>query len=638
MTENNRAVIYCRCSTEEESQVDALQKQVQEARTAVLENGWLPTDEYVESRSGTTAEGRGEYLRLLSDMNSEKFDIIVIKSQDRLMRNVKDWYLFLDRMLKNGKRLYVYLERKFYTTDDGLITGIKAILAEEYSRELSKKINNAHRNRQKNGGKIMLTNKVYGFKKLPDGSVEKVEEEAEVIQQIYAYCAAGYGCRTISNFLKEAGIRSKNEKSMESATIRRIIRNPLYKGTMVLNRRHFDFETKKEIHNPPEEWIYLQNAVPAIVDEELWEKANDAMNIRSSKSGRDGKHIKGSNPGKYNLSRVLVCGCCGKPYYRAWRREYKKPENVIYEWKCSSYIQVGRKQNGRREMIRKGGRNIATEEGCDNVHLEETTIYQLLEQLSNTYYQLQQEEKEGVIQKIIQLLEKVLTQNSSEKKYRGLEKEKEGLLQKKQVLLGKLLSAVISDGDYQHMNCQIEEKINIIENQLSTLQIQAEERASVAERLKTIKERLEHGGIERATVGQMLKDTECIVVHEWQLEVRFNPLHIAGISNLTRSSITQMLGEKDHHISIFIDYPFGPNTEKGRCLDRRRIWELLKESPDLTAKKLQQLMNRSRGIIVTRMGELRSGGYVQYVGKGGHGHWQTLKEYPDYRKLNVDIE
>ena len=80
-----------------------------------------------------------------------QFDIIVIKSQDRLMRNTKDWYLFLDRMQKNRKQLYIYLEHKFYTPDDALLTGIKAILAEEYSRELSKKINNAHRNRQKEG-------------------------------------------------------------------------------------------------------------------------------------------------------------------------------------------------------------------------------------------------------------------------------------------------------------------------------------------------------------------------------------------------------------------------------------------------------------------------------------------------------
>ena len=127
-----RAVIYCRCSTEEESQADALRKQVAESENCVREQGWVLSDRYVELKSGTTTRGRDEYNRLFEDLLSDKFDIIVIKSQDRLMRNVKDWYLFLDRMLSHEKRLFMYIEQKFYTTDDALITGIKAILAEEY--------------------------------------------------------------------------------------------------------------------------------------------------------------------------------------------------------------------------------------------------------------------------------------------------------------------------------------------------------------------------------------------------------------------------------------------------------------------------------------------------------------------------
>ena len=139
--------------------VDALAKQVIEAKEAVKRNHWLLVDSFVESRSGTTAEGRREYLRLFDQMQSDQFDVIVIKSQDRLMRNTKDWYVFIERMQKNGKQLYLYLENKFYSPEDALISGIKAIMAEEYSRELSKKINNAHRHRQKNGGRMMLTNK-----------------------------------------------------------------------------------------------------------------------------------------------------------------------------------------------------------------------------------------------------------------------------------------------------------------------------------------------------------------------------------------------------------------------------------------------------------------------------------------------
>ena len=132
-----RAVIYCRTSTTEESQLNALENQVQEASACVKTQGWQLVDSYVESGSGTTTHGRDQYKRLYEDLLLDRFDIIVIKSQDRLMRNVKDWYLFLDRLIRCGKQLYLYLEQKFYETEDGLIAGIKAILAEDYSRELS---------------------------------------------------------------------------------------------------------------------------------------------------------------------------------------------------------------------------------------------------------------------------------------------------------------------------------------------------------------------------------------------------------------------------------------------------------------------------------------------------------------------
>lgn len=49
-----RAVIYCRCSTEEECQKDALIRQAAEARECVRRLNWSLEDEYIESRSGTS--------------------------------------------------------------------------------------------------------------------------------------------------------------------------------------------------------------------------------------------------------------------------------------------------------------------------------------------------------------------------------------------------------------------------------------------------------------------------------------------------------------------------------------------------------------------------------------------------------
>ena len=146
------AVYYARVSTEEEKQINALEKQCADLNDCIKSNNWVLVDTYVdEGKSGTSIKKRDEYSRLFNDLESEKFDIIVIKSQDRLMRNVKDWYVFVDKLVTNKKKLFIYMENSFYKTDDSLITGIKAILAAEYSRDLSKKLNNAHKRREAEG-------------------------------------------------------------------------------------------------------------------------------------------------------------------------------------------------------------------------------------------------------------------------------------------------------------------------------------------------------------------------------------------------------------------------------------------------------------------------------------------------------
>ena len=143
-----RAVFYARVSTQEEQQLKALPKQVEECKDCIKAQGWALVDQYVdEGKSGTRVKGRDEYRRLMDDIELNKFDIIVVKSQDRLQRSAKDWYIFIDKLVTHDIRLYMYLENSYYTTDNSLITGIKAILAEEYSRDLSKKLNNANRRR-----------------------------------------------------------------------------------------------------------------------------------------------------------------------------------------------------------------------------------------------------------------------------------------------------------------------------------------------------------------------------------------------------------------------------------------------------------------------------------------------------------
>lgn len=621
-----RAVIYCRCSTEEESQADALRNQVLESEACVREQGWLLTDRYVELKSGTTTRGRGEYNRLFDDLMTDKFDIIVIKSQDRLMRNVKDWYLFLDRMLKRGKRLFMYIEHKFYSADDALVTGIKAILAEEYSRELSKKINNAHRHRQTRGGKVMVNSRTFGFVKLPDGSVEVVKEEAEIIRKIFEYSAAGYGSRSIAGIFRNQGFVKRTGTPLTATAVGRIIRNPLYKGVMVMNRRHYDFETKKTEKVPEDQWIRREGAVPAIVDPKLWNRANQAMTDRGASSGRR-DYKKGNSKGMYDLSGKIVCGQCGRVYYRTWRHGRGGGEQAVIEWKCGNYLENGRKEPGAGEK----GRNVKKEfcGGCDGIHLEEKAVFQILEQVSQRYYPFSQQDRDKLLDQAMEILRKILGETPEKQEQERIRREEKKLAEQKEFLLTKFLEGVISDRDYRKRADEMEKAAARLMREEEKLKQRGRGQGDSDQRIEAVRARLEDGGMKKAIGAWMLWYIREIQVHEWQLEIRFDPLRLAEWvrdGQGTGDSAGEPLPE---NLTIWVDYPFGPETGRGRCLDRRRILEQIRKDPAVTARRLAGEMGRSVCMTRRRMEELVKGGYIRFNGKGGHGVWEILRELPD---------
>jgi len=622
-----RAVIYCRCSTEEESQTKALRKQVEESETCIREQGWVLADRYVELKSGATTRGRDEYNRLFHDLQSDKFDIIVIKSQDRLMRNVKDWYLFLDRMLSHGKRLFMYIEQKFYTADDALITGIKAILAEEYSRELSKKINNAHHSRQKNGGKVMLTSRVFGFLKMADGSVKVIEEEAEIIRKIYAYSAAGYGSRAISNIFFKQGYVKRTGNTLTAASVTRIIRNPLYKGTMIMNRLHYDFETKKTVKVPKEQWIYREGAAPAIVDRELWEQANQAMTDRAAKFHCNEDRTGDRGKGQYELSGKIVCCQCGKPYYRTRRYGYADREHPVIEWKCSTYLEKGRKPPQGSVKTRKEAGSFPR--GCDSIHLHENTVLDLLERISSDYCGFKGLDKDRIVGYTDRILRNILSGTSARKALEKTEKEEQRLEAQKDVLLTKLLEGVISDKNYQKKNDALEKELYRLKVQKEGFKQNEPEIRYSQQRIERIRNRLENGGFEKAAVSAMLKDIREIRVHEWQLEICFDPLRMTDVSSDKRGHTAWMPERLSGDFILRLDYPFAPETARGRYLDRRKIMEFLRRTPSMTAGKLAEQTGRSVYMVRKRMEELSKGGYIRFNGRGGRGTWEILKELPD---------
>lgn len=429
-----RAAIYIRVSTEEEKQLNAFAVQREEAKKAVVDNGWTLAKEYLdEGKTGTTTKQRTGYNSLFLDLEEDLFDIIVIKSQDRLMRNVKDWYIFISKMNEHGKRLFMYMENKFYKSDDSLITGIKAILAEEYSRELSKKLLNANATRKSTGKSIITNNSLWGYDQR-DGELYINEQEAEVVRRIFDLYVAGYGTRQIKQILDEDGVKSKRNTSIGITTIKRMIHNPLYIGTVVMNKTRYDFDTKRTIQLPEEEWIKHANRVPAIIDKDTFEKANKIIAKRVSASRR------GIKCGKHYLSGKIKCGYCGRNYRRT---RYK---DTVY-WICGAYQEFGR-QHARDGKIRKLG--------CDGRIVKESLLISVISELFSVF----EVDFTTAMDNVLKCLNDIFSTNETTRiddKINAIEK-------KKAVLLDGMLDRIVSREDYARKLKELNSEIDSLKS------------------------------------------------------------------------------------------------------------------------------------------------------------------------------
>lgn len=614
-----RAVIYNRCSTEEESQKDALVKQVQESKNCVLEQGWQLVDTYVEAKSGTTSKGRSEYNRLYQDLDGDKFDIIVIKSQDRLMRNTKDWYLFLERMQKNRKRLYMYLERKFYTPDDALITGIKAILAEEYSRELSKKINNAHKNRQKEGKSYAFTNKMYGLKKLPDKTVVIDEKEAEMVRMVFQLSASGYGTHCSAEILYQNGYRNRNGNAISPSILQHMIRNPIYKGTVVQNRQHFDFESKQIIKNPKSEWIYHEHAVPAIVEDDLFERANAGLDARRLSANCGGIPENGYY-GKGDLSGKIICGLCGQTFYRVTR---SRKSGKVVEWKCNNYLRNGRKEERfRRNQIRRTQKPET--EGCDNVHLDEERLYQSLEEIGQKKYQKLHLKKDELLKDTLEILRKAIGESRTQEKKEELEASLEKAIRQKNVLMEKLLEGVISDKDFMEKNQEVQERIEQMNNQLRALEADLLQNDKLEKRMESIRERLEGGIIEEAQAADMMNNIRMIKVFPDYLEISFDSWAILGLEE-GEFKDGSVKSKTDKLTVIQIRQTCSTSHQFMIDVEKKQVLKMMRNKPKITAKEIAEKMGTNISLVHRRIRELKAEGKIRYSCPNGKGEWIILK-------------
>ena len=270
-----RVAAYCRVSTKHEEQQKSLEAQI-DYYTNYIRNhpNWILVAVYSDTAPGTHTNQRPSYQQLLKDCVSKKADLILVKSLSRFGRDELET-IHQIRRLKN-MNIGIYIETGGINTlnaSDSVIDQLAAIdQAESHYR--SENIKFGIRHRMRNGKTVLNHTQFLGYTKGPDGILQVVPEEAEVVRKIFDLYVQGNGVRKIKRYLEEHGIKTVTGKpEWSTSTIDRILSNEKYIGEVLMQKTYVaDFLTGKREKNEGQLDTYMiQNAHEPIIDRKAFE-------------------------------------------------------------------------------------------------------------------------------------------------------------------------------------------------------------------------------------------------------------------------------------------------------------------------------------------------------------------------------
>lgn len=362
--DRNRArkvAIYGRVSTEHEAQLSALDNQLQWYDDQVRYHpNWDVVARYIdEGITGTQAKKRPDFLRMIEDAKQGEFDLIVTREVCRFARNVVDT-LVVTRELKNIGVEVFFIEDNIWTMDgDGeLRLSLMATLAQEESRKTSERVK-AGQKISRDNGVLYGNGNILGYDRVGDTYVIN-EEQAETVRMIYDLYLQGYGSMKIAGILTERKRKTASGLVKWSVSnIMRAIKNATYTGTKCYNKsRSNNFLEQKRINNlDMSTYEYVEGDFPAIVSQEVWDKAQKIRESRMKPSlVSTSKTTHSKRDSKDIWVNKLRCSCGSS--FRKDKWHTKLDGKISYGYQCYNQINNGNKK-------KRAALGLDTEGYCD---------------------------------------------------------------------------------------------------------------------------------------------------------------------------------------------------------------------------------------------------------------------------------
>ena len=220
-----RGVIYARYSEGPRQTDQSIEGQVADCRAYADAHGIDVIGIYADRHiSGTSTDGRDEFLRMMHDADRRAFDAVITWKIDRFGRSREDIAVNKIRLRKAGVQLHYAKESVPEGPEGILLESLLEGLAEYYSADLRQKVTRGIRETAKKGKSPFGTLPI-GYTTDADRRIVVDPEKAEAVREVFRMHIAGSSISDIQEMLKKHGV-TRNGKG----TVYRILRNEHYLG------------------------------------------------------------------------------------------------------------------------------------------------------------------------------------------------------------------------------------------------------------------------------------------------------------------------------------------------------------------------------------------------------------------------
>ena len=316
MNEKLRIAIYVRVSTEDQAKEGySLEVQREYLESFAKREGYEIFKVYSDDGISAYSIRRPALQQLLADAKAKRFGLALVHKIDRFSRNLKDLLMLVDELSSYGVAFKSATEPFDTTTSAGKLMFQQLGSFAEFERNrIAERVFPGMMKGVQKGNWQGARFAPFGYAYNKSKKLLEIEErEANIVKLIYTMYLSGKSTHDIAGYLDKKGYKTRTGKQFYNKFVCDILKNQIYTGKIVWNKKHYDKNQKtkkhyKYIRNDPSKILVAQGRHEPIIDEEDFA---EVQKLLANKTRTWRPRVKNQ---EYLLTGLITCAKCNHRY------------------------------------------------------------------------------------------------------------------------------------------------------------------------------------------------------------------------------------------------------------------------------------------------------------------------------------